>query len=71
MGDDLDRAVVRGAFAIIVILIVGVLLRTWAVVSLINSGELTAGEAADVGSFMAVILALIGVITIIVKRPTP
>lgn len=63
MGENLDKMVVRGAYAVICLVVIAISL-------LIIFDEIEGNAFVDGGAFVAVILALIGVITIVVKRPS-
>ncbi len=68
MGDGLDRDVVRGAFVVIVLLVIARVVHFY-ISTVLDAGNKPDTESIiDAGGFAAVILALIGLITIVIKQ---
>ena len=68
MDDDLERDVVRGAFIVIVLIIIARLIHFYISTVLDTGSKPDAESIIDAGGLAAVILALIGLITIVIKQ---
>ena len=69
MGDDLDSQVVRGVVIIMVVIIIAMVMQMVLVSGLIQDGSLDGGAVAEnFIPFVTILLALVGVLTVTVKR---
>jgi len=68
VGDGLEHDVVRGAFVVIVLLVIARVVHFYISTALDVGDEPSTESIIDASGFAAVILALIGLITIVIKR---